>query len=205
VGDDRRRGPTARREPSSALIAGVVLAAGEASRFGATKQLVPLDGRPLVLHAVQTLLEAGLAPVVVVTGHDAERVEAVLPPDARAVRNERFRDGQASSLAAGLDALGPDVAGAVVLLADQPGVRPDEVRRLVERFRGRPAPIVRLVYRDGPGPALLARSVFAAVHELRGDVGARALIEAHPTWVRTVSVDRAAPRDVDRPEDLPRP
>ncbi|HEX6130487.1 MAG TPA: nucleotidyltransferase family protein [Actinomycetota bacterium] len=184
------------------MISGVVLAAGSASRFGATKQLATVDGRPLVAHAVATLVAAGVDEVVVVTGHDAEAVEAALPEGARAVRNPRFRDGQASSLAAALHALHDRSEAAVVLLADQPGVRPEEVRALVARFRATRARIARLRYADGPGPALLSREVYAEAGHLHGDVGARVLIASHPDWVEEVPADRPAPVDVDEPADL---
>ena len=96
------------------MISGIVLAAGTGSRFGRTKQLVPIDGIPLVLYAVTALRDAGVDEIVVVTGHDADAVEAVLPDGVRPVRNPAFRDGQATSLAAGLHALDPATEGAVV-------------------------------------------------------------------------------------------
>ena len=82
------------------MISGIVLAAGTGSRFGGTKQLAELDGSPLVLHAVTALREGGVDEIVVVTGHDADAVEAVLPAEVRTVRNASFREGQSTSLAA---------------------------------------------------------------------------------------------------------
>ena len=186
------------------MISGLVLAAGSGTRFGATKQVVPYRGKPLVQHAVDALASAGVQDVVVVTGHDAETVERALrlPPQGRFVRNPDHRDGQASSLAVGLEALPGDSEGAVVLLADQPGVTDAEVRALVEAFGATRARIVRIVYADAPGPALLSREIYADAQHLRGDVGARELIASHPDWVHEVRVPFAAPRDVDRPEDL---
>jgi molybdenum cofactor cytidylyltransferase len=185
------------------VISGVVLAAGWGSRFGGTKQLVELDGSPLVLHAVSALREAGVGEIVVVTGHDADAVEAVLPDDARPVRNPAYRDGQASSLAAALHGLDPSSEAAVVLMADQPGVTADDVASLIEGFWSTRARIVRLRYADGPGPALLSREVYAEAGHLHGDAGARVLMASHPDWVEDVDVDRRAPRDIDEPADLP--
>ena len=185
------------------MISGIVLAAGEGRRFGGTKQLHEVDGRPLVLHAVQALLDAGTDEVLVVTGHDAERVEAVLPEGVRSVRNPAYRDGQASSLAAALHHVDEASEAAVVLLADQPGVLADDVRSLVEGFRRTRSAIVRLRHTDGPGPALLSREIYAEAGHLHGDVGARVLMASHPEWVVEVNVARPAPRDVDTPEDLP--
>lgn len=187
-------------------VSAVVLAAGTGSRFGGTKQLATVRGRPLVQHAIDAA--AGeVDEVVVVLGHDADAVEAALalPPHARAVRNPRYAQGQATSLAAGLAACSPGSGAAVVLLADQPGIRPEHVRALVRAYREDPgAAAIRLRFRDGPGPALLARRTWPELAELHGDVGARAWLDAHPGAVRWVELDEPAPADVDRPEDLER-
>jgi CTP:molybdopterin cytidylyltransferase MocA len=184
------------------VISGVVLAAGEGRRFGGTKQLALLDGRPLLLFAVEALRDAGIGEVVVVTGHDAEAVEAALPGGVRTIRNDRYRDGQAGSLALALHGVADDSEAAVILLADQPGVTADDVRALVAGFAASRARIVRLRYTDGPGPALLSREVFAEAGHLHGDTGARLLIASHPDWVVEVDVARPSPRDVDVPDDL---
>jgi molybdenum cofactor cytidylyltransferase len=184
------------------VISGVVLAAGSASRFGTTKQLADLDGRPLLVHVIDALRDGGADEILVVTGHDAEAVEAVLPSDVRAVRNGAYRDGQATSLAAALHAVDPDSEAAVVLLADQPGVLGSDVRALLDRYRNTRARVVRLRYADGPGPALLSREVYAEAGHLHGDVGARVLFASHPDWIEEVAVDRATPPDVDVPADL---
>lgn len=184
----------------------MVLAAGAGSRFGGTKQLARVRGKPLAQHAIDAV--AGeVDEIVVVLGHDADAVEAALalPPHARAVRNPRFARGQATSLAVGLGACSPDSQAAVVLLADQPGIRPEHVRALVRAYRADPRPgAIRLRFRDAPGPALLARSIWPKLAELRGDVGARAWLDAHPEAVRWVELDEPAPADVDRPQDLDR-
>lgn len=185
------------------MISGVVLAAGGGTRFGGTKQLAELDGRPLVLHAIAALRDAGVDEVLVVTGHDAEAVEAALPRHVRAVRNRAWRDGQSTSLAAALHEVAEDSEAAVILLADQPGVTGGDVRALIEAFLRTREAIVRLRYTDGPGPALLSREIYAEAGHLRGDTGARLLMASHPEWVLDVDVDRSAPRDIDTPEDLP--
>ena len=131
------------------MIAGIVLAGGASSRFGATKQTATFRGKPLVQHAIDALAAAGIGDIVVVLGNDAENVAAALalPAGARSVANPRWSEGQASSLAIGLDAVAGSEA-VVVLLADQPGVTADHVRALVGAFRADPAPIVRLRFDD---------------------------------------------------------
>jgi molybdenum cofactor cytidylyltransferase len=186
------------------VISGIVLAAGTGSRFGGTKQLEVLDGRPLAQHAIDTLAAASLDEILVVTGNDAEAVEAALslPDRARFVRNPSFRDGQSTSLAAAFHEVADDSEAAVVLMADQPGVAPEVVTALITTFRATRKQIVRAAYRDGPGPALLSREIYAEAGHLHGDVGARVLMASHPEWVEDVEIEAARPRDIDTREDL---
>lgn len=189
------------------MISGVVLAAGTGTRFGATKQLVVVDGKPLAQHAIDALVDAEVDELIVVTGHDAVRVASrlALPPDARVVYNAAYREGQSTSLGAALHALGDESEATVVLMADQPGVTAEVVRALVTRFRATRKQIVRAMYRDGPGPTLLSREIYAEAGHLHGDVGARVLIASNPEWVEDVAIDAPAPHDIDTPEDLERP
>ena len=181
-----------------------MLAAGTGSRFGGTKQLALLDDKPLVQHAVDALVDAGVDEVVVVTGHDAVKVAAAttLPDAGRIVYNPAYADGQATSLAAAIHTLDDESEAAVVLMADQPGVTAEVVRALIERFRATRMQIVRAAYRDGPGPSLLSREIYGEAGHLHGDVGARLLAASHPEWIDEVPVDADVPPDVDIPEDL---
>ncbi len=186
------------------MISGVVLAAGTGSRFGATKQIVVVDGKPLAQHAIDALEVAGVDEVIVVTGHDAVKVASALtlPPQARIVYNAAFKDGQATSLAAAIHALDDESEAVVVLMADQPGVEAGVIRAMIDRFRATRRQVVRAMYADGPGPALLSREIYAEAGHLHGDVGARILIASHPEWVEELAVDGPAPLDVDERADL---
>jgi molybdenum cofactor cytidylyltransferase len=186
------------------VISGVVLAAGSGSRFGGTKQIAVIDGKPLAQHAIDALEAAGVDEVIVVTGHDAVKVASALtlPPQGRIVYNPAFKDGQATSLGAAIHALDDESEAAVILMADQPGVTSDVIRSLVARFQATRTQVVRAMYDDGPGPSLLSREIYAEAGHLHGDVGARILIASHPEWLEEVEVAGAAPRDVDEPEDL---
>jgi molybdenum cofactor cytidylyltransferase len=186
------------------LITGVVLAAGSSSRFGRTKQLERYHGEPLVQYPVDSLEDAGVDEIVVVVGHDAAAVREALrlPANARIVENTAHVNGQATSLIAALRSADARSDGAVVLLADQPGITAQHVRALIGAFEERTSAIVRLRFRDGPGPALLGRDAWQAAMQLEGDVGARELIDANPGAVREVLLDEGRPPDIDTPEDL---
>ncbi|HYJ61575.1 MAG TPA: nucleotidyltransferase family protein [Actinomycetota bacterium] len=187
------------------MISGVVLAAGEGRRFGGTKQLAMVGGKPLAQYALDALAAADVGEILVVTGHDADAVEdaLTLPAIGRFVRNPGYRDGQSASLAVALHAIADDSEAAVVLMADQPGVSTEAIDALIGGFRRTRQPIVRLIYDGGPGPALLSREIYAEAGHLHGDTGARVVMASHPEWIHEVRVMGAAPRDVDEPADLP--
>ena len=182
-------------------VAAVILAAGSSSRFGSTKQVVTLYGRPLVGHAVATARAAGCVPVVVVVGHDELHVRGALRRmDVRIVTNPAFAEGQSTSLAVGLAALGGHVEAAVVLLADQPGVTAEAVRACVAAWRGG-AGVARAAYDDRQGhPIVFDRSIWPRLSHLSGDQGARQVLAELD--VTPVPVPGPCPRDVDRPSDL---
>ena len=184
------------------MISGIVLAAGTGSRFGSTKQLVEVDGKPLVRHAIDALEGADVGELIVVLGHDAKAVRTAIPDGVMVVENPNYRDGQATSLAAAMHAVNDSSEAAVILLADQPGITANDVAELVRGFRQTRAQIVRLVFSDGPGPALLSREIYGEAGHLHGDAGARVLMASHPEWVHEVHVDRPAPPDIDTPDDL---
>ncbi len=188
------------------MITGIVLAAGTSSRLGETKQLLELDGKPLVQHVVDAAEAAGLDEILIVLGHDADRVREALrlPANARTVENPDYPEGQSTSLAAGLVAADPASEAAIVLLADQPDIPARVLRELVEAHRTSDARILRARFRNAPGPALLTRDVWDAISHLAGDTGARELIAAHADWVEEIAFDADAPPDVDTWQDYER-
>lgn len=180
------------------MVGAVVLAAGTSSRLGRPKQLLPLDGRPVLQHVVDATAAAGFAEIVVVLGHAARDVERALtlPPAARVVVNDDYARGQSTSLRAGLRALGRRVDAAAILLGDQPRLAPEVVRAVVEAHARGDADVVRPSYRGVPGhPVVAARSAWPALMEATGDAGARSVMGR--VDVRTVDVDMDAPADVD--------
>ncbi len=185
-------------------VAGIVLAAGRATRFGATKQLLPWRGTTMVGHVADVALQAGLFPVIVVVGHEADRVaEAVANRPVRVVFNPEYAGGQSTSVRRGVEALPDSCGAAVFLLADQPGITPDVIRRLVQAHRQTLASIIVPTYDGRRGnPVLFDRALFADIQTLAGDTGGRALFERHRDRLLRVPVEEPAIlQDIDTPED----
>lgn len=184
--------------------AALVLAAGGSERWGeGSKLLAPWRGGALVEGALRSAREAGLSPLLVVTGPDAEALEAVLPEDAHPVANPDWRRGRASSVAAGVrEARRRGVGAVVILLADEPRVPPPAIRAAVAAWRDEGAVLVRTRYRDRPGhPVLIDRSRFDDLAGAEGEAGIRRYLERHEAEVRTLRVDAPGPDDVDTRED----
>jgi molybdenum cofactor cytidylyltransferase len=181
------------------VISGIILAAGSSKRLGRPKQLLDIEGRPLLQHVVDAAAGAGLDEIVVVLGHDAERIAAalVLPPSARVVVNPDHSAGQSTSLRAGLDALDAGPGAAAILLGDQPRLTASAIIRVIDAFRAGPAPIARAIWRGVPGhPVVVARSEWDRFRGSEGDVGAREVISASRV-VAEIEMDEAPPVDVD--------
>ncbi|HEV7678129.1 MAG TPA: nucleotidyltransferase family protein [Candidatus Dormibacteraeota bacterium] len=188
--------------------AGIVLAAGASSRMGSPKQLLPVDGRPLLEVVVAAACDSSLDDVVVVLGANADTVrDAVQLGRARAVVNHRHAEGMSTSLQAGIAALGAGVDRAVVILGDQPDVSASLIDALLDAqaTSGLPASALSFGGLLHP-PVVLARSMWPDLLALEGDVGCRKLIRAHPDLVAAVpaTVPHDHPVDIDTPEDFAR-
>ncbi|HET7678282.1 MAG TPA: NTP transferase domain-containing protein [Candidatus Limnocylindrales bacterium] len=183
----------------------VVLAAGAGQRFGGSKLAAPLEGKPLLQHVLDALVEAGLARVVVVLGWDPAVEAAVRWRGERRVTNRRPADGLSGSLRLGLAQVAgqPDVHAALIVLADQPRLRPEVIRALLNAPtpRGTLAVVPRYAGGGGRNPVLLLRAGFALAHQAHGDAGLGALLAARPEMVHEVVVEGDNP-DVDTAEDL---
>jgi len=193
-----------RPEPSGPRVAGVVLAAGESRRFGSPKALATVGGRALVERAVRLAHRAGLSPVVVVVGHEAEAVRTALAGvRVDVVTNPRYRDGQSTSLHAGLDALPGDVEAAVFIPVDQPWLTPGVLAALRARLEGAARAVVPVARGQRRAPVVFHRDVFPLLRSIEGDVGGRAVFDRLGAGLVEVPFEDEAPfRDVDTPADL---
>jgi len=202
-------------------VAGIILAAGESARFGKTKQLLDWKGKPFVRAVALTALEAGLSPVIVVTGANAEKVEsAVKDLNVITVRNEDWKSGQASSIKAGISSLASPPAltsvatphplnakdkkqnagETIFLLTDQPQITTSILRALVQRHaEGLFRVVAPMVMDQRANPVLFDRGTFADLLTLEGDVGGRAIFHKHRVEYLPWHDDRLL-LDVDTPE-----
>ena len=182
----------------------ILLAAGGSSRFGSPKQLAHVHGRPMLSHAITTLLQLGRPDsIIVVLGANADVLEPLASAaGVTSVVNPGYAQGVAGSIRAGMAALRPDCRGVLIALADQVGVTADDLRRLVNRWLQRPEGIAAALYSDVAGaPAIFPAALIDELAALQGDRGARDLLRRHPDQVSTLAMPNAA-ADVDTPADL---
>lgn len=179
-------------------VAGVILAAGGSQRLGRPKQLLEWHGIPFISKVVQNALEAGLTPLIVVTGAESEAVSAALAGlPVTIVHNPDWQAGQSTSLRAGLQALPEKCQAALFLMSDQPQVSPVLIRSVVETFYTQRLPIAapRIAGRRA-NPVLFAREVFEVLKTIQGDQGGRAVFEQYKAaWLDWA--DERAALDVD--------
>ena len=187
----------ARSQPE---IGAVILAAGASARMGRPKQLLPIDGQPMIRRVAEAVCAARLAQVVVVTGAAAEQVRlAIGDLPIGVLFNPHWAEGMSTSLRAGIGALRPEIQAALVVLADQPGLTPGLIRRLVDCYVTTFAPIIVPVYQGQRGnPVLFDRRLFADLLRLEGDSGGRVLFPRHEKELHYLDVDdQAIIQDVD--------
>ena len=192
------------------MVAAIILAAGESTRMGRPKALLPdSGGRPFVARLVRTFADAGVTEIVVVAGSQRPAIDAALAAEVSAgrcsvVTNPAPERGQLSSLRVGLDALDASPpAGVLVTLVDIPMVASATVAQVIRAWEDQRPPIARPAYRGKHGHPVLFD--WSLVNELRGaplNEGARAVVHQHETDLINVAVDdEGCVIDVDTPDD----
>jgi molybdenum cofactor cytidylyltransferase len=201
--------PQPRDEPvvTGHNIAAVVLAAGRSTRMGGpNKLLAEIAGRPLVRIAVEQVLASRAKPVIVVTGHERERVEAALKGlSVQFVHNPDFAQGLGGSVRTGIAAVPAAADAAIVCLGDMPQVDAALIDRLIAGFAPEQGALAVVPTIDGQrgNPVLWSRRFFPDLMAIEGDVGARNLINRYGEAVVEVPVTgKGALVDVDTPEAL---
>jgi molybdenum cofactor cytidylyltransferase len=185
----------------SKKVAGIILAAGSSSRFGAIKQLLPWKRTNLVNTVIETATLAGLDPMIVVLGSNADQIRASLDESlAQIVINPDWETGQSTSLKAGLKAIKTEVCGAIFLLADQPHLSVNLVAAVAEEGIRTEKVVIPVINDRRANPVYFPASCFYLFKGLNGDVGGRQIVSECPhttiPWL-----DEWMAKDVDTPEN----
>jgi molybdenum cofactor cytidylyltransferase len=187
-------------------VAAIVLAAGRGTRFGQQpKLLAQIGGKPLVRHVVEAAVNSQTEPVIVVTGHRSNEIEASLEGlKAQLVRNTSFLDGLSTSLKAGFAALPPSSQAAVILLGDMPLVSAGLINMLVSQWQvmGSPAALIPTINGRRGNPVVISRALEGLIKGLSGDVGAGPILRGREDVVEWPVADTAILQDVDTTEEF---
>src|SRR6266852_6255238 len=183
------------------MISAILLAAGQATRFGRLKQLVTLGEKPLLQHVLDNLAQSKIDDVVVILGARADEIrEQIQFGKARTVLNPDYANGMSTSIQAGLRAI--DAEAAMIVLADQPFVTPRTIDALIDEYRRvKPSAVVPTFNGFRGNPVIVDRSLFAEMMTIRGDIGCRSIFGDHPVHLLPVD-DRGVVQDIDTPEDF---
>lgn len=187
-------------------VAAILLAAGRGTRFGdEPKLLARAGGKALIRHAAEAAVVSSADPVIVVTGHRAEEIEAALQGmPIEIVHNALFAQGLSTSLKVGFSALPVKTRAAVILLGDMPFVTSDLIDALVTgwRERGEPAALVPTLNGQRGNPVVISRNLQPMIEGLSGDVGAGPVLRGRPDVLEWPTTDPAVVQDIDTGEDM---
>ena len=184
--------------------AGIILAAGTASRMGRTKQLLPFANTTLLGRVMENAAQSTLNELIVVLGHEAENImKAIDFSGMKTVINTDYAKGQSTSLIKGLEAVSASCAGAMFLLGDQPLITAPMMDRIITAFQTSDAPIVIPFYHGRRGnPVIIERSLFPRLLSLSADTGARVMFDEYQDSILKINFENdAGLLDVDTPMD----
>ena len=187
-------------------VAGILLAAGTSSRMGRNKMLFELNGESVLRGAARRALAAGLSPLLVVLGHEAEKSRAELDGlPCEIVINPNYEQGINSSLKAGISAVPAEAQAVVVMLADMPFVTPEMFSGLIDRYRSTEAPLVISDYEGVNAPPMLYdKSLFGELLAMTGEGCGRQVVKRHREEAEVLAWPPSALADLDVPEDYER-
>lgn len=183
----------------------ILLAAGSSSRLGQSKQLLQVNGVPLLLHSARAALSSGARDVIVILGANEQPHQNLIRElPVTTIANHYWKNGVGSSIKSGLNYLirkSPDTEAVIVMVCDQPSLTADHLRNLIDSFRNTRSPIIASTYANTAGvPALFARSFFTNLLMLRDEEGAKKIIHQFEGQVKTIDFPEGL-FDIDTAED----
>ncbi|NRA48434.1 MAG: nucleotidyltransferase family protein [Phaeodactylibacter sp.] len=185
----------------------VVLAAGASTRMGRPKQLLELDGQPLIARVCDQVRSAGFDAVVVVTGANRDKVEKALPPSVNKVYNKDWQSGMGSSVRTGIAFCTqkfPDLQLAGFVLTDQPFLSSSLLKALLSGIKGKKGPGIATMYGGGLGvPAIFRTILFPELLNLKGQKGAKSVLMKYQSSLLSIPFPKGE-IDLDYPEDWSR-
>jgi molybdenum cofactor cytidylyltransferase len=190
------------------MVSAVIPAAGMSTRMGQNKLLMSFKGKSLIAHAVDTLLASEVDEVVVVLGHEAEKVmEKLEGKQVKFVKNPNYREGLSTSVRAGVSAVSPMAKAIMIYLADQPLLEARDVDRIIRAFAQarqlNKSIVVPFFHGQRGNPVILDPSYRDAILDVVGDVGCKRVIRRNPDRVFVVEMEADhVVRDVDRLEEF---
>ncbi|MEM8798829.1 MAG: nucleotidyltransferase family protein [Pseudomonadota bacterium] len=200
---------------SDADIPVIILAAGRSVRFGETnKLLTQINGAPLITHTLSAAADAGISRMIIVTGHEAEAVEAavgswqegrggIASHHIRFIYNEVYHDGMGSSVATGVRQIPPGTSSAFLTVGDLRHPKAETYQKLWQAHCGRADRIAVAKNGDQPGhPVLIGQDHFAAFANLNGDTGGREILRSQPDRIIHVTCDESIADDIDTKADI---
>lgn len=188
------------------MISIVVLAGGKSTRFHRNKMLERLDSMSIIQSVVQVALQSKADEVVVVLGHEAERIKEELKNfDCRIILNERYEEGQSSSVKAGVAAISHEAEAVLILPGDVAFIRPDLIDVVIKKFEESKAPVVVAAYKGEPGhPILFHNTLFQEILRIsEAGAGLKEVVERHTHEIKTVETGaEEVTIDIDTQEDF---
>lgn len=194
----------------SAEVAIVLLAAGRSRRFPGNKLLAKIDGELIIEKVVGTCLRSSVDRLVVVTGHEADTISQILrkfsDPRLKVVHNDRFDEGQSSSVKVGVGAVAGEVDAVIIHPADVALIEPEDIERLIDAYRSTGSPIVVATHMGRHGhPILFSKEIIPEILEISEErFGLKEVVERHRREILEVECSKFTVIDIDTPEDLAR-
>ena len=184
-------------------VPAILLAAGSSQRLGAAnKLLLPLGGVSIIRKTCENILASRISELMVVAGFEHKKLALELSGlPLEICRNPDFREGMAASIRAGITALPAGASGVLILLADQPNLQPETINKFIHRFRRGDKKIIAALNGIIRNPALFAADFFSELMQLRGDQGARTLLNKYSVEIATVSVAAEELADINTRKD----